>query len=309
MGKLKVIKTGPLATIQDYGRFGYRRYGIPQSGAMDKEWMIAANQLIGNPDNHPAVEFAMMGLKLEVKENATISVVGATFKVNGEKQNQKAMMLNKGDLLEVSSPDHVYGYIGMEGQIQAKEDFGSFSTYLVAGFGGMEGRALRVGDELISDKSEVQIREIHTLERDDQDIVVIRMMKGPEWGVLKELPCEKPFKVDVSSDRMGIRLTDASLDCDYKEIASSAVVPGTIQLPSNGQPIVLMNDCQTTGGYPRIGKVIEEDMGKLVQVRRGRKIMIIERTSKNRTKLGKNKDSSGVNRMQVSNQETIQIKP
>ena len=100
-------------------------------------------------------------------------------------------------------------------------------------------------------------------------------MKGPEWDLLKELPYSKSFKVAASSNRMGIRL-EGSLDCDFQEIASSAVVPGTIQLPPNEQPIVLMNDCQTTGGYPRIGKVLDEDLGKLSQVRPGQKITFIE---------------------------------
>ena len=100
-------------------------------------------------------------------------------------------------------------------------------------------------------------------------------MKGPEWGTLKELPRFKTFQIDPSSDRMGIRLTGATLECDYHEIASSAVIPGVIQLPADGHPIVLMNDCQTTGGYPRIGKVREEELGKLAQLRPGQSIQLI----------------------------------
>lgn len=270
MGKLKVIKTGPLATIQDFGRYGHRRYGIPQSGAMDKVWMTAANHLVGNPDHYAVIEFALMRMKLEAIEETAVAVVGATINVNGKKVDKKATILYPGDILEISSPDNVYGYVGMSGLINAKEDFGSVSTYLMAGFGGIEGRALKAGDELVSNTATNVLGEVDWQERADEHQTVIRMLQGPEWELLKELPERRQFEIDPSSDRMGIRLIGSSLECDFKEIASSAVIPGTVQLPSNGLPIVLMNDCQTTGGYPRIGKVIDEDLGKLAQMRGGK---------------------------------------
>ena len=111
--------------------------------------------------------------------------------------------------------------------------------------------------------------------RDSEKVVKIQMMKGPEWDVLKELPSSKPFKIDPSSDRMGIRLAGEKLEANFREIASSAVVPGTIQLPHDRQPIILMNDCQTTGGYPRIGKVLDEDLGKLAQIKPGRRLSLV----------------------------------
>ncbi|MEO9483102.1 MAG: biotin-dependent carboxyltransferase family protein [Ekhidna sp.] len=274
MGKLKMIKLGPLTTLQDFGRFGYRRFGIPQSGAMDKEWMIVANTLVGNPMDWPVLEFAMRGLKFEVLEEVKISVVGASICVNGKSLNEKAFSLKMGDQVEVSSPKHVYGYLGISGRIRAKEDFGSVSTYLMAGFGGLDGRAVRAGDIIESDGAGMETKERKIPPRDTQGIAAIRIMKGPEWGLLKELPDALVFEVDASSNRMGIRL-NGKLACDFREIASSAVVPGTIQLPANGEPIVLMNDCQTTGGYPRIGKVLDEDLGKLAQLKSGAKISFI----------------------------------
>lgn len=274
MGKLKVIKTGPMATIQDLGRFGYRRYGIPQSGAMDIEMMKVANQLVGNPDDFPVVEFAMLGMKMEVMERTAIALVGASFTLNGDVVNQNGLVLDNGDIIELSAPDRVYAYLGISGKIKCKEDFGSTSTYLMAGFGGIDGKALRSEDVLIAIDSEDEVRPVGMPDWSENPSV-IRIMKGPEWDVLQELPDLKTFKIDPSSNRMGIRLTGNRLENDGQEIASSAVVPGTIQLPSDGQPIILMNDCQTTGGYPRIGKVIEEDMGKLAQVRPGEKIKFV----------------------------------
>lgn len=262
-----------MATIQDFGRFGYRRYGIPQSGAMDRERMSFANHLVGNPDHYPVMEFAMQGMKLEAVEKTSLSVVGAALKVNGDPVQDSCLILNQGDVLEISSPDRVYGYLAMGGKIDAKEDFGSVSTFLMAGFGGIDGRSLKAGDILHSEQGQMEIHKKSFSDGEGEHPVKISIMKGPEWHVLRELPDTKIFQIDPSSNRMGIRLTSNRLENDSKEIASSAVVPGTIQLPPNGQPIVLMNDCQTTGGYPRIGKVVEADMGKLAQIRPGESVV------------------------------------
>ncbi|MEQ9468983.1 MAG: biotin-dependent carboxyltransferase family protein [Ekhidna sp.] len=271
MGKLRVVKAGPMASIQDFGRFGFRRYGIPQSGAMDRDFMIAANRQAGNPENYPVIEFALAGMELEALEEAVISVIGAALKVNGE-HVEKACKVSAGDSLKISAPGFVYGYMGMGGKLAAQEDFGSISTYERAGFGGIAGRRLKAGDMLIVDGECGEMSHVDIPQRTIVEVAEIRIMKGPEWDLLKELPSLKTFQVDATSDRMGIRLTGAKLDCDYQEIASSAVIPGTIQLPPDGQPIILMNDCQTTGGYPRIGKVMNEDLGKLAQVRPGKAI-------------------------------------
>lgn len=274
MGRLKVIKASPMSTIQDFGRFGFRQYGIPQSGTMDKEWMITANKLVGNTVDYPIIEFAMQGMTCEALEETHISVVGARLRVNGKDQSQQSVRLDNGDIVEISAPNHVYGYLAIGGLLQGKEEFGSVSTYTMAQFGGMEGRVLRKNDELVS-IGKGEMKEVEISERNNQDVLDIRIMKGPEWDFLKELPNVKTFLVDPSSNRMGIRLI-GSLACDFREITSSAVVPGTIQLPSDGNPIVLMNDCQTTGGYPRIGKVLDEDLGMLAQVRSGGEIRFVQ---------------------------------
>lgn len=273
MGKLKVIKTGPMATIQDFGRFGYRRYGIPQSGAMDMEFMIAANKLVGNPNDYPVIEFALMGMELEVVKEALISVVGAELTVNGERK-ENASNVSVGDIIKVSAPTFVYAYLGVGGRMKAQEDFGSVSTYTRARFGGLDGQAPTNGDEIETEGEPGKISQVTIPGRDQGGVIEVRIMKGPEWDLLKELPSLESFQIDRSSDRMGVRLTGAKLECDYQEIASSAVIPGNIQLPADGHPIILMNDCQTTGGYPRIGKVVEEDLGKLAQVRHGNSVRL-----------------------------------
>ncbi|GAB4233113.1 MAG: biotin-dependent carboxyltransferase family protein [Ekhidna sp.] len=273
MGKLEVIKTGPLATIQDKGRFGFRRYGIPQSGAMDWESMQRANSLVRNDLKYPVVEFALMGLTLKAFEPSVIGVVGASCKLNGVLQQKETLALKAGDVVEISPPNKVYAYVGIKGLLEANKEFNSYSTYLMAGFGGHEGRALQKGDTLVSN---VQ-KEFST---DGVEITnggsSIRFTRGPEWAFLNTPLNKQTFSVDPSSNRMGIRLNGQPLKCSISEISSSAVIPGTIQLPASGQPIILMNDCQTTGGYPRIGNVLTEDLGKLAQIKPGQNLSLHE---------------------------------
>lgn len=267
MGKLKVLKTGPLATIQDKGRYGFRKYGIPQSGAMDIKSMVGANRLVGNEEGSPVLEFALTGMKLEALEKTIVGVAGASLKVNCVDISQKNVELEGGDLLETTFPDRVYGYLSLGGKLAAQNDFNSYSTYLMAGFGGYKGRNLMAGDilETVGDGQLIPL-DIQD-RRAGCEVAFIRIMKGPEWHALEETLEGKNFQIDSSSNRMGIRLKRPALISGITEIASSAVVPGIIQLPSNGLPIVLMRDCQTMGGYPRIGKVLDEDLGKLAQVR------------------------------------------
>jgi len=277
MGKLKVIKAAGLSTIQDEGRFGYRQYGIPQSGAMDLVAMHEANELVGNAPNFPVIETAIQGLVLEAMQDSIIGLTGAevSLTVNGNKAPMnKSIQLKKGDTLTVSSPlAGVYSYLGIGGNLVATEDFGSKSTYLLAGFGGVSGQRLGKGDVLeTKNAASFQERIIKKMTQPQSEIQTIRIMKGPEWSLLKDLPDRMVFQIDPSSNKMGIRLQGDPIGVDGKEIVSSAVIPGTIQVPSNGLPIVLMNDCQTTGGYPRMGKVIDADLGLLAQISAGRQI-------------------------------------
>lgn len=264
MGKLRVIQSSPLATIQDKGRFGYRRYGIPQSGAMDLDMLLFVNRSVGNKQSCPAIEFALLGMHLEAVEKTTVAFIGCTATVNNEVKKVNTVHLKAGDMLRLSAPLGVYAYFSIQGKLLADQVFDSFSTYLPGGFGGFKGRSLKEGDILeTSNGKAVKSADLGPIEASNR----IRFMSGPESELLKEDLHNQAFQIDPSSNRTGIRLKGPKLSCQEREIVSSAVVPGTIQLPPSGLPIVLMNDCQTTGGYPRIGKVVEEDMGKLAQVR------------------------------------------
>jgi len=272
MGKISLLRSRPLVTIHDQGRFGFRKYGIPQSGAVDKDGMHIANGLVGNKENAPIIEFAIGGMSFETLERTAIGVFGAGIKLNGKPLRESAIIAESGSVLEISSPKLVYGYLAIGGKLQLPTSFNSFPTYLPAKFGGIEGRSLRKGDVLQS----VGVEKTCHIPSRHLETHIIKFIVGPEWEALKTPFEAEEYQIDPSSNRIGTRLIGESLECTLSEIKSSAVVPGTIQLPPNGQPIVLMNDCQTTGGYPRIGKVLEEDLGKLGQARVGQKIRFEE---------------------------------
>ncbi len=271
MGKLRILTSSPLATVQDEGRFGYRKYGIPQSGAIDTLGMTIANQLVGNAANNPAIEFALGGITLEVIEPTQLGVFGAGIHLNGQPIRENVVEAGQGDLVALTAPRLVYAYLALGGQLTADYIFDSFSTYLPAKFGGYQGRSLRKGD-LLQSIGNGALHDVPSIGEPDH---LIRFRKGPEWSQMDQPLHQKKYAIDPTSNRIGIRLFGEHLTSKIPEITSSAVIPGTIQLPPNGQPIVLMNDCQTTGGYPRIGQVVEEDLRKLGQTRIGSEITLI----------------------------------
>ena len=269
MGKVRFLKIQGLASIQDEGRFGVRRYGIPQSGAMEVEAMHQANNLVGNPLSFPVVEFALNGFTLEAVEPTILGFAGASTQVivNNEVSKTNPISVASGDIVKVAAPaDRVYSYMSIQGLMIAKLDFESYSTYPLAKLGGLNGEYLRAND-LLTTENALHKQVISRAQKECS--TTIRIMKGPEWNMLREHPNIKQFTVSSDSNRMAIKLSGDHLDCQKVEILSSAVIPGTIQLPPGGYPIVLMKDCQTTGGYPRIAKVIDEDLGKLAQKRPG----------------------------------------
>lgn len=273
MGKLKVIKASTLVTIQDQGRIGYRQYGIPQSGAMDLHALYQANLLVGNPKEFAGLEMSLQGIKLEVLEPTIVAVTGARtiIKINGKTvEMDQTHELTPGDKFSVSAPmEGVYSYMGIGGKLIGQYDFGSLSTYLLAGFGGLNGREIRSGDVLLTENDPVFSEKKEPVKGfNPNKEAVIRFIESPESSLVKELDA-LTYQIGNESNRVGIQLKGEPLDSSTKEIISSAVVPGTIQLLPSGLPIVLMNDCQTTGGYPRIGKVIDADLGRLAQLSAG----------------------------------------
>lgn len=305
---INVLKPGLLTTIQDTGRYGYQKEGIMVSGAMDKIAIRAANLLTGNEQNLPALEITLLGPTLYFEADYLIAITGADLSpsINGAPVKLwRPTLVKQGSTLAFGAPRRgCRSYMAVAGGFDVPKVMGSYATYLRAGLGGFKGRALQTGDKLTcskpGDNSELYWQQLHeSISKNNytqttwapapelypsyEDSPVIRAVKGPEYelfttGSHDYLWTEK-FMVTTTSDRMGYRLQGMPLSLtENKELLSTAVTFGTVQVPAQGQPIVLMADHQTTGGYPRIAQVITADLSLLAQVQPGKFISFEEVT-------------------------------
>lgn len=276
---IKVLKAGLLTTIQDAGRYGYRKDGIIVAGAMDVHALKLGNLLVGNTGGEAGIECTLMGPLLIFEEDQLMAITGADLsaEVDGIPVPMwRPVYVHKGAVLSFGQArSGCRTYLTIHGGFDLPQVLGSYSTYLRAGFGGLEGRALKTGD-LIAFKSaapELPARFNWSLSpkmyQRSQD-EVIRVVKGPEFDDFHEKSIAaiftEQFKISKEADRMGYRLEGTPLKLRKKEeMLSSAVAFGTVQVTAEGNPIVLMADHQTTGGYPRILQVASVDLGKLAQ--------------------------------------------
>tara|TARA_Y100000589_G_scaffold315048_1_gene338118 strand:- start:385 stop:1242 length:858 start_codon:yes stop_codon:yes gene_type:complete len=270
--KIEVLHPGFSTTIQDSGRINGLAYGVPKGGAMDVQLMNFANRLVGNPMTNPVLEFTMQGGLYIFGGDSIIAVTGRgdAFINSNKIELNSRIVVNKGDTLRVNSGRKGrYNYLSVQGRIEAEEFWGSFSTYELAEKGGYNGRRLKKGDVLSIKKGlrneSVLLAGVSMLNKS-----VIRILKAPEFDNFPEKDIDQivkgSFKISHHSNRMGYRLTECLLEgTSSGNIVSSGCIPGTIQVPSSGAPIVLMADSPTTGGYPRIGVIHPEDLGDFAQ--------------------------------------------
>ena len=276
--KIVVKKAGLHDTFQDFGRKGFKHYGIPQSGAMDIWSHQFANWLVGNPLNIPSIEITFLGGTYQFSKKTIIGLAGGDISptINGRSISLfNSHSINKNDVLHIGRiKKGARVYLAIQGKPSFPSTFDSFSTYTYGKFGGFNGRILKKDDiiDWQSNNSSFEKKSIPDhLKPIFQEKTIIRIVKSVEWDVLesesqKDLS-QQFFHITNDSNRMGIRLNGQSLlKKDREKMISSGTNLGTIQLLPNGQLIVLMNDGQTTGGYPRIANVIQADLGRLAQV-------------------------------------------
>lgn len=279
-----VKKPGLLTTVQDHGRIGYQQYGIVTAGAMDSFSMNIANFLVGNPGDEAVLEVTIMGPVLEVMGDAVLAICGGnlTPKVNGQKVSMwKSFEVKEGDMIEFGQPDEgARAYVSVAGGLDIPVIMGSKSTYLKAGLGGFEGRALKKGD-VLKRNSDVSGRSGKALHPEEipvyQKELEVRVVMGPHLHAFTDEAVEaflsSTYEVSPQSDRMGYRMSGPELEHETSaDIISEAIPLGGIQVPANGEPIILMADRQTTGGYARIATVISEDIAYLAQAMPGCKV-------------------------------------
>ena len=271
-GGLRVVRAGMYTTVQDAGRAGHRALGVPLSGAADSMARRVVNALVGNPDDAAVLEFTLVGPELQFDRDAVIALGGAEF---GDVPRWRPMEIRAGTRLRLGAARAgCRGYLAIAGGIEVPAVLGSRSTYERGGLGGVAGRALRDGDTL---PVPVVQRRIHGRWRIDERILpdysaspVVRVMAGLHGGEVDAGWLTRSYRVSAHSDRMGVRLQgEALVRRTGGELASLAVAPGTIQVPPDGQPIVLLADAQTIGGYPHLAHVATVDLPLLAQLRPG----------------------------------------
>jgi len=276
----RVEQAGLLSTFQDLGRFGYGSFGVPAAGAMDPYSHRLANIMVGNPEHEATLEMTLLGPTLTVLNNCRVAVVGGDIgaELNGvDLPSCVAFEVHVGDDLRFLGGKGVRSYLAVAGGWDLPVVMGSRSTYLRAALGGLGGSALKKGQILGAQTPIESPNWVGTLPKkywplNPLDSKTIRILWGPQDDyfddVQKSRFTSQSWKVGKDSDRMGYRLDgEALLHLDKKEIVSDGVCQGAIQVPGHGQPIVLLADAQTTGGYPKIATIISADLGRLAHFR------------------------------------------
>jgi len=273
-------KAGLQTLIQDDGRIGYQSYGVPISGAMDKKSAALANELVGNPSDTPVLEITLLGPKIQIEGECQIAITGADL---SPKINQETIPLyttinvKNGDTLSFGAiKNGCRAYLAIRGEWQLAKWLNSYSAVPYAGKEATpksvieKGQALTIETTSIITKKSIQKAE-QPIYNNSQRISVL---PGPEFEEFSRHTIayffSRGYQLTNDSNRMGYRL-DANL-IDFKpkrEVISSGIIPGTIQITSSGQPVILMADAQTVGGYYRIANVISADMDKLAQLKPG----------------------------------------
>ena len=289
MTGLRVIAGGLQTTVQDFGRPHVQHLGIPASGAMDRTALRLANRLVGNDEAVAALEIRVLGPTLEVTaDSARVALTGSRTPLEivgeGTVAGHRSVCLTRGQRLRIPAlGDGALAYLAVEGGFDLPPVYDSLATFGRAGLGGLAGRALAEGDDLPLARASVESRVEHALAKPDylDKSGPIRVVLGPQddFFTVESLArfWASDFTVSSAVDRMGMRLDGPAFDHrGGHDIVSDGIALGAIQVPGNGQPIILLADHQTTGGYPKVGTVIGADIGRLSRLRPGAELTFEE---------------------------------
>ncbi|WP_435095811.1 biotin-dependent carboxyltransferase family protein [Candidatus Pelagibacter bacterium nBUS_27] len=284
----EIIRAGINTTFQDMGRNNLYHIGIPFSGAMDNRNYLLANRLVGNKLDLPVIEFAYQGPLLKYSgDNITIAVAGdVIFKIRKKDNEIEAncyenYLIENGDEIDILSTNKsVYGYLAVSGEFDLKLQWGSCSINTKANIGSNEGKKLENNQKLIISKISTNQQKNKTNYLNSK-VENIRVIKGTNFDYFSEEGkknfFEKEFTVSKLSDRMGMRLNGPEIENIVNtNIKSEGLLKGVIQVPADGNPIIMLSDHGTIGGYPKIGVVASVDYDRLVQISPGSKIKFKE---------------------------------
>ncbi len=280
---IRVLEPGAQTTVQDLGRPGHLRYGIPPSGPIDRTAFVVANRLVGNADDAAGLECTVMGPRLEADAPCAIAVTGAEMPVTvngGQASAWQTLILKPGNVVKLGpARAGVRAYVAFSGGIDLPLVLGSRATYLRGRLGGLGGRALRKDDRLTLFPAPLPpIRRASAAAIADLTVPPeIRVVLGPqadrftEDGIAAFLGGE--YEMLPQSDRMGARLKGPRIEhARGHDIISDGIALGSIQVPGDGQPIALLVDRQSTGGYTKIATIGSFDIGRLGQVKPGQRL-------------------------------------
>jgi antagonist of KipI len=294
-GNVSVVRAGFLTSVQDLGRTGFRQFGVSLSGALDPNALRIANLLVGNEESAAGVEVTFGGLQLRLEDKRLVAWCGGDFNVHAGSTvlpSGHAAVVNADEKLKIG---HARAgcrcWLAISGGIDVLTVLGSRSTDLRAGFGGLEGRVLRDGDliplgqwrrsETAATNKISSWSAPASWAQTASASSTLRFVRGVDWerfntSTLQHFT-DQTFAVGPDSDRMGVRLDGPKLIRDQEaDLISEAVAPGTIQVPPSGKPILLLGDCQTIGGYPKIAQLITVDLPIAAQLRAGDSVRLRE---------------------------------
>lgn len=285
MGEVTIRRAGLLTSVQDLGRGARRREGISVGGALDLCAARVANLLVGNPEEAALLEITLGGLRLRFDDDRTVAWCGGAFPARvarAEFPPGRLVFVRQGEEVEFDAATRgCRAWVAISGGVEVPLVLESRSTDLRTGFGGLAGRALLDGDRLpLGDapfcKPDAPRLATWSAPREWTQTAgrnpILRIVHGSEWDEFvpeaQSALLRQPFTVSTKADRMGVRLEGAELKrTNDWELPSEAVAPGTVQVAHDGQPIVLLGDCQTIGGYPKIAHVITVDLPRAAQLR------------------------------------------
>jgi len=280
---IKILDPGPQTTIQDLGRVGHLRYGIPPSGPVDRLAFVLANRLVGNPDGAAALECTLAGPRFEVDAPCAVATTGADMPVtvNGqEAPGWATLALQPGDVVRLGpARSGVRSYVAFSGGLDVSPVMGSRSTYLRGRLGGLDGRALRRDDRLHAVAAplprpwRLAPRAVPAYGGEP----TIRVVLGPQADRFTRAGIgallESAYVMLPQSDRMGARLSGERVaHARGHDIISDGIALGSIQVPGDGQPIIHLVDRPSTGGYTKVATVCSFDVGRVGQVKPGQSL-------------------------------------
>jgi len=279
---LRAVAPGPYVTIQDAGRRGWRRFGVSTSGAMDFPAFAMANALVGNPPDTAALEFAQVGGTWEIAAGSCrIAVTGGAFAVSADGvalAPWRSHTLRHGQrLLLQGAPDAVWGYLAVAQGFDVAPQLGSCATHLRSGLGGVAGRRVAEGDVLPLRVAQAPAGRERRAAAPRRALGPVRVVLGPQddFFALETIAAflATSWRMSHRGDRMGAWLDGPPIaHANGYDVVSDGLVPGCIQVPGAGQPVVLLMDCQTIGGFPKLATIITADLPRFVQCRPGSQV-------------------------------------